>query len=189
VKPRFFATPSAFRAWLEDHHETSGELLVGFYKTASGKPSITWPEAVDAALSYGWIDGIRRTIDAQRYTIRFTPRRRGSKWSVVNIDRAKELTKQGLMRPAGSRAFEQRDEAGANYSYEQRQTAALNTEDERTFRAHLRAWSFFQSQPPSYRKAAFGWITSAKKDETRQKRLAILIDDSAHGVRIKPLRR
>jgi uncharacterized protein YdeI (YjbR/CyaY-like superfamily) len=189
VKPRFFATPAAFRAWLDEHHATSDELLVGFYKTSSGTPSITWPESVDEALCFGWIDGVRRTIDAERYSIRFSRRTARSNWSLVNIRRARELIKLGRMRPAGLRAFERRDESAARYSYEQRHAAELEPADERAFRADQRAWAFFQSQPPSYRKAAIWWVMSAKQDATREKRLATLIDDSAHGIAIKPLRR
>ena len=189
MKPRFFATPDAFRAWLDEHHATRDELLVGFYKTSSGKPSITWPESVDEALCFGWIDGVRRSLDAERYTIRFSPRTARSNWSEVNIRRAKALAKLGRMRPAGLRAFEARDEAAARYSYEQRHGAELDAAAERAFRDDAGAWAYFQSQPPSYRRAAIWWVTSAKQDATRAKRLATLIDDSAHGMPIKPLRR
>jgi len=189
VKPRFFASPAAFRAWLDAHHDSSDELLVGFHKVGSGKPSITWPESVDEALCYGWIDGVRHAVDDERYTIRFTPRKPRSKWSVVNIARAKELVRLGRMRPAGLRAFESRDEAAAAYSDEQRRTAELGPEAERAFRANAKAWAFFQAQPPWYRRAATGWVVTAKKDETRRKRLATLIDDSAHGRPIGPLAR
>jgi uncharacterized protein YdeI (YjbR/CyaY-like superfamily) len=189
VKPTFFATQAAFRAWLEAHHETADELLVGFHKKGSGKPSMTWPESVDEALCFGWIDGVRRTIDEVRYTIRFTPRRERSRWSDVNIRRAKELVRAGLMRPAGLRAFEKRDESEAAYSYEQRQAAELDAESERAFRANAAAWRYFQSRPPWYVRAATHWVTSAKKEETRRSRLATLIDDCAHERLIKPLRR
>jgi uncharacterized protein YdeI (YjbR/CyaY-like superfamily) len=189
VKPKFFATPAAFRAWLEANHETAGELLVGFHKRGSGKPSITWPESVDEALCFGWIDGVRRSIDETSYTIRFTPRRERSRWSDVNVRRAKELLRLGLMRPAGRRAFEKRDETDAAYSYEQRHAAELDPESERAFRANAAAWAYFQSRPPWYRRTAIHWVTSAKKDETRRARLATLIDDSAHERHIKPLRR
>jgi uncharacterized protein YdeI (YjbR/CyaY-like superfamily) len=189
VKPRFFATPAAFRAWLEEHHDSSDELLVGFHKKASGKPSITWSESIDEALCYGWIDGVRHTLDDERYTIRFTRRRAGSEWSVVNIARAKELTRLGRMHPAGLRAFESRDERAAQYSYEQRRAAEFDPDAERAFRANAKAWAFFEAQPPSYRRLTTHWVTSAKKDETRAKRLATLIDDCAHGRRIKELAR
>jgi uncharacterized protein YdeI (YjbR/CyaY-like superfamily) len=185
VKPRFFATPEAFRAWLEKHHATDGELIVGFYKKTSGKPSITWPESVDEALCFGWIDGVRRTIDDERYEIRFTPRKPHGKWSVVNIARANELPRVGRMRPAGSRAFEARDESAALYLYEQRNAPVLDEDAERAFRGNARAWEFFQRQIPSYRRLAIFWVVRAKQEETRRRRLATLIDDSAHGRTIK----
>jgi len=188
VKPRFFATPAAFRAWLEANHETAGELLVGFHKRASGKPSMTWPESIDEALCFGWIDGIRRSLGETSYTIRFTPRRERSRWSDVNVRRAKELLRLGLMWPAGRRAFEKRDETDTAYSYEQRQAAELDAESERAFRANAAAWAYFQSRPPWYRRTATHWVTSAKREETRRSRLATLIDDSAHERLIKPLR-
>jgi uncharacterized protein YdeI (YjbR/CyaY-like superfamily) len=190
VQPHFFATPEDFRAWLEAHHADTPELLVGFHKKGSGMPSITWSEAVDEALCFGWIDGIRRSLDPDSYSIRFTPRRPRSTWSAVNIGRARELARLGRMRPAGLDAFEARaDDRSAIYSYEQRHAATLEPEHEQQFRANEKAWEFFQAQPPSYRKAAVWWVVSAKKDETRRKRLATLIDDSAHGRRIHQLSR
>jgi len=144
---------------------------------------------VDEALCFGWIDGVRHTIDDERYEIRFTPRKPRSNWSTVNIARANELARLGLMRPAGLRAFEERDEADARYSYEQRTAAMLGEDAERKFRRNERAWAFFQAQPPSYRRIAIFWVVSAKKDETRRKRLATLIEDSAHERRIGPLAR
>lgn len=190
VKPTFFPTPAAFRAWFEAHHETTAELLVGFYKTGSGKPSITWPESVDAALSFGWIDGVRRSLGDESYTIRFTPRKPRSTWSAVNIARVAELTKLGLMRPAGLAAFEKRIEAkSAIYAYEQRGTAKLDEAQEKQLRANKKAWEFFQAQPPWYRRTASYWVISAKREETRAKRLATLIEDSAKGKTIGPLTR
>jgi uncharacterized protein YdeI (YjbR/CyaY-like superfamily) len=190
AKPTFFATPAAFRAWLEAHHARSTELLVGFYKRGSGKPSITWPESVDEALCFGWIDGVRRSIDDERYTIRFTPRKARSTWSAINIKRVAELTKLGRMQPAGIEAFARRAESRSQiYSYEQRAEAVLDDEFERTFRANRRAWEFFQGQPPWYRRTATHWVMTAKKEETRRKRLATLIADSANGNRIGPLSR
>ena len=184
MKPKFFATPDAFRRWLEKNHEKEEELLVGFYKRDSGKKSITWPESVDQALCFGWIDGIRRRIDDVSYSIRFTPRRRGSIWSAVNIKRAKELIEQKLMAPAGVRAFEARDEKkSAIYSYENR-PRELAPEYEKTFRANRKAWDFWSVQPPSYRRQITDWVMEAKKEETRARRLAKLIDDSAHGRRV-----
>jgi uncharacterized protein YdeI (YjbR/CyaY-like superfamily) len=185
VTPRYFATPAAFRAWLEKHHATSDELLVGFYKKGSGKPSIIWQESVDAALCYGWIDGIRHPIDEDSYQIRFTPRKPGSSWSAVNIKRAKELVALGLMRPAGLRAFELRDEAAAQRAHDARRTAALDADMEREFQQNQRAWAFFVRQPPSYRRLAAFWVVNAKRAETRARRLATLIDDSAHERPIK----
>jgi len=190
MKPRFFPTPSAFRAWLQQHYAQSSELWVGFYKKHSGKPSITWPEAVDQALCFGWIDGVRKSKDAASYVIRFTPRKVTSTWSAVNIARAKELAAQGLLAPAGLQAFEKRsDEKTAIYSYEQRKSAQLEDSQERKFRANRRAWEFFQNQPPWYRRTARYWVTSAKKEETQEKRLASLIEYSARQKPIPPLAR
>lgn len=189
-KPKYFATPAAFRTWLETHHASSSELLVGFYKKRSGKPSITWPESVDEALCFGWIDGIRRTVDDERYTIRFTPRKARSTWSAVNIKRVADLEKLGRMQPAGRAAFERRAESRSQiYSYEQRSEAVLDDAAERAFRANARAWEFFNAQPPSYRRTAVYWVMTAKKEETRKSRLATLIDDSAHERRLKHLTR
>jgi uncharacterized protein YdeI (YjbR/CyaY-like superfamily) len=185
MKPKYFATPSEFRAWLEAHHETEQELLVGFYRKSSGKPSLTWPESVDAALCFGWIDGIRRGVDAIRYTIRFTPRKPSSTWSAINIRRVAELAKLGHMRPAGLRAFaKRRDEKSSIYSYEQRKSATLGAAYEKRFRARKNAWKFFQAQPPSYRKMIAWWIASAKKEETKSKRLAKVIEASANSRRL-----
>jgi uncharacterized protein YdeI (YjbR/CyaY-like superfamily) len=190
MKPRFFATPSQFRTWLQQHSAQTQELWVGFYKRSSGKRSITWPEAVDQALCFGWIDGIRRSLDATSYVIRFTPRKPRSTWSAVNLTRAKQLATQGLMSPAGRTAFEKRsDEKSAIYSYEQRKSAQLEDTQEQKFRLNQRAWNFFQSQPPWYRRTAAWWVISAKKGETRAKRLALLIEYSEQEKRIPPLLR
>jgi uncharacterized protein YdeI (YjbR/CyaY-like superfamily) len=190
-EPIFFKTPAEFRAWLEANHETSTEVIVGFYKKASGKPSMTWPEAVDQALCFGWIDGIRRSHGDDAYTNRFTPRREGSNWSAINIKRVGELNESGQMTPAGLKVFEARTDArSAVYSYEQeRAAAALDAEQEREFRANARAWEWFRSQPPGYRRTAIHWVVSAKRPETRQRRLATLIEDSAARRRIGPLTR
>jgi len=188
MRPRFFATPSEFRAWLEQHHATAKELLVGFHKKGSGIPSITWPEAVDEALSFGWVDSVRRSIDDVSYTNRFTPRTGRSTWSARNIERAKELIAQGRMHPAGRKAFEARkDDRSAIYSYEQRGQAKLGRGFERQFRSNTKAWEFFQAQPPGYRTTATYWVVSAKREETRRRRLVTLIDDSAHGRTVRPL--
>jgi uncharacterized protein YdeI (YjbR/CyaY-like superfamily) len=190
TEPIFFATPDEFRAWLAEHHDSAREVLVGYYKASSGRPSITWPQSVDEALCFGWIDGVRRRIDDERYLIRFTPRKPGSTWSAVNVERIKELTELGLMRPAGLNAFQERVEARTGvYAYEQRDAAALDDAEDREFHANPQAWGFFQACPPSYRKAAIWWVVSAKKPETRRKRLATLIDDSANGRTVKPLTR
>lgn len=189
MKPRFFATPQAFRRWLERRHDKQTELLVGFYKVGSGKPSLTWPESVDQALCFGWIDGVRRSIDNDSYTIRFTPRKARSNWSAKNIKRMRELIEQQLVHLAGIAAFEQLDEKRTNrYSFE-REEVELDVACLKEFRTHERAWAFFQSQPPSYRKVALWWIVSAKQEATRRKRLATLIEDSAAGLRLKALRR
>jgi uncharacterized protein YdeI (YjbR/CyaY-like superfamily) len=186
----FFESPAAFRVWLDEHHETVKELWVGFYKKSSGRPSITWPESVDEALCFGWIDGIRKSVDDISYTIRFTPRKPRSNWSAVNIARVAELTRLGRMRPAGNKAFEQRVvEKSGVYSHEQRHTTQLDEAFEQQFRANPAAWDFFQAQPAGYRRMAIWWVVSAKKEATRLKRLATLIDDSAHGRRIAELAR
>ena len=190
MKPTFFATPSAFRTWLKKHHEQRRELLVGFYKKDSHKPSITWPESVDQALCFGWIDGVRKSVNDVSYAIRFTPRKPGSTWSDVNVRRVEELRKLGLMDPAGIRAFERRqDDTTDIYSYEQGKAAKLDAAAERTFRANQKAWQFFQDQAPWYRRTAIWWVVSAKKEETRLRRLATLIEDSARGRTIAPLTR
>jgi uncharacterized protein YdeI (YjbR/CyaY-like superfamily) len=189
MEPTFFATPADFRAWLERHHESDSELIVGFHKRGSGRPSITWPEAVDQALCFGWIDGVRRRIDDASYSIRFTPRKARSTWSAVNIKRMKELVDEGLVAPAGMAAFERRaDDRSAIYSYEQRKAAKLEPDQERRLRADERAFAFFEAQPPSYRRAAIHWVTTAKKPETRERRLAQLIECSAAGEPVPPLR-
>jgi uncharacterized protein YdeI (YjbR/CyaY-like superfamily) len=190
VRPTFFATPGEFRRWLERHHESEGELWVGFHKKGSGRPSMTWPESVDEALCFGWIDGVRKAVDGERYAIRFTPRKRGSTWSLVNTRRVEELIRGRRMQPSGLRAFEARDadKSGA-YSFEQRTAARLGAEAEARFRANRAAWRFFESQPPGYRKTAIWWVVSAKREATRERRLQTLIEDSAAGRRIAPLRR
>lgn len=181
MKPTFFKKQSDLRKWFGKHHAKKQELLAGFYKKDSGKPSITWPESVDEALCFGWIDGIRKSIDDVSYTIRFTPRRARSTWSAVNIKRAGELTAKGLMRAPGLKAFEARQENRSGiYSYEQR-TAELPDPYHRLLQQNQSAWTFFVAQPPSYRKAANWWVVSAKKEETRLKRLNKLIDYSAQG--------
>ena len=187
---RFFASPDELRAWLDENHAVETELFVGFYKKGSGKPSLTWPESVDAALCYGWIDGVRNSIDEVRYQIRFTPRKPTSTWSAVNVRRVAELQELGLMRPAGLCAFEVRrgDKTGI-YAYEQRKNAKLPPAYQKKFRANQKAWAFFQSQPPWYQRTASYYVISAKQEATREKRLAQLIRDSEAGQPIKQLRR
>jgi uncharacterized protein YdeI (YjbR/CyaY-like superfamily) len=188
--PLFFASPAEFRAWLEQNHDKVPVLTLGLYKRDSGRPSIPWPEAVDQALCFGWIDGVRRTLDAASYSIRFTPRKPSSTWSAVNIGRVQELTSKGLMRPPGLAAFESRlAKKSAIYSYEQRAAAKLDAAAELEFRANKKAWAFFEQQPPWYRRTATYWVVSAKREETRARRLATLIRDSAAGRAIGPLTR
>lgn len=190
TRPTFFETPADFRAWLEEHHDSVEVLWVGYYKKGSGRASITWPESVDEALCFGWIDGLRKSIDDVSYKIRFTPRKPDSNWSAVNIARVEELLEKGRMRPAGTAAYERRLEKKSRvYSYEQRQRAALDPEAEKRFRADPEAWKFFRSQPPGYRRTAIFWVVSAKREDTRRRRLDTLIEDSAKGLRIGPLRR
>ena len=181
IIPTFFATPAEFRAWFEAHHETERELWVGFYKKGSGKPSITWPESVDEALCFGWIDGLRKSIDDVAYRIRFTLRKSRSTWSAININRVAELTQLGRMHPAGLKAFAKRvEDNSAIYSYEQRKQAELDATGEQRFRANQAAWEFFEAQTPSYRNAAIWWVVSAKQESTRHSRLSKLIEDSEH---------
>jgi uncharacterized protein YdeI (YjbR/CyaY-like superfamily) len=184
----FFATPEEFRAWLDAHHDSAAELWVGFRKVGTGRPSITWPQAVDQALCYGWIDGLRKGIDAESYRIRFTPRRPTSIWSAVNVARVEALRAEGLMTPAGLAAYERRraDRTGV-YSFERREAAAFTPEQEAEFRADTKAWEYFCAQPPGYRKVATHWVVSAKRAETQARRLATLIADSAAGRRLANL--
>jgi len=183
-EPAFFKTPAAWRKWLEKNHARKSELLVGFHKVGSGNPSITYQEALDEALCFGWIDGVRRGGDTT-YTIRFTPRRPKSIWSAINIKRIEELKKLGRVHAAGLSAYEGRDPARQQkYSHENRD-AAFSAEEERTFRSHKKAWAKFSDMAPSYRRPATWWVVSAKKPETRKRRLATLIADSEAGRRIK----
>jgi uncharacterized protein YdeI (YjbR/CyaY-like superfamily) len=190
MEPRFFSTPEDFRAWLEEHHESETVLWVGFYKVATGRASITWPESVDEALCFGWIDGLRKKVDEESYMIRFTPRKPDSNWSAKNLSRIEELIDEGRVRPAGLEIYEARDpDRSKVYSFERRKAAKLDTEQEARFRAHEAAWSFFRDQPPWYRRAAIHWVISAKREQTRTRRLDTLIEDSAAERWIGPLRR
>ena len=185
----FFESAAEWRAWLEANHDKETEIMVGFYKKASGKPSVTYHEAVEQALCFGWIDGVRRSIDADAYSNRFTPRKPKSHWSQVNIKHVERLTEQGLMHEAGLKAFNDRDPEKQNqYSFE-RENVQLDPAYEAQFRANAQAWEHFQRRPPSYRKPAIWWVMSAKQEATRQKRLATLIEDSAAGRKIAPLTR
>lgn len=185
MKPRFFAAPEKFRAWLAKNHATAPELLVGFHKRDSGKPSITWPQSVDEALCYGWIDGVRRSLGPESYTIRFTPRRPRSVWSSINIARVKVLTKAGRMAPAGVAAYERRSrDRSAIYAYEQRDQARLTAAEIRLFKANAPAFAYFEKLAPSYRHKALYWVTSARKPETRASRLERLMTMCAAGRKI-----
>ncbi len=189
MDPRFFETPAALRAWLERNHARRDELWVGIHKKGSGLPSVTYAEALDEALCYGWIDGVRRSLDATSYVIRFTPRKARSAWSAVNVRHVARLTRAGRMRPPGLAAFAARDPARTERDSSEREQATLPPEYERLFRAHAKAWTFFQAKPASYRRPAIWWVMSAKREETRLRRLQTLIADSAAGRDIKPLAR
>jgi uncharacterized protein YdeI (YjbR/CyaY-like superfamily) len=188
--PIFFETPAELRDWLDEHHETSDDLFVGAWKKSTGRPSLTWPEIVEEALCVGWIDSIRRSVPGDGWVIRLTPRRKGSNWSAVNIAKIAELRQAGRLRPAGEAAFGARTDArSAIYSYEQRKTAALEPDEEARFRRNPAAWTWFEGRPASYRTAAIYWIVTAKRPETRAKRLGTLIEDSAAGRTVRPLTR
>jgi uncharacterized protein YdeI (YjbR/CyaY-like superfamily) len=182
-QPIYFPTAADFRLWLKANHEGADELLVGFWKKSSGKPSIDWPQARDQALCFGWIDGVRKSLGDDAYTIRFTPRRKGSIWSKVNVDRFAALKAAGQVTPAGERAYEENKGKSGLYAYE-RELAELSPEDESLFRKNKSAWADWEKRPPGYRKVVLHWVTSAKKPETRAKRLAILIASSGKGEKI-----
>jgi len=183
MEPAFFPTEEEFRRWLEANHEKAPELLVGFWKKSSGKPSIDWPQARDQALCFGWIDGIRKSLGDESYTIRFTPRRKGSIWSKVNVERFEALKVSGEMKPAGEQAYERDKHRSGLYAYE-KPLAALSPEEERLIRKAKGAWAHWEKQAPSYRRSVLNWITTAKRPETRAKRLATLVEVSAAGKRI-----
>ncbi|HEY5039304.1 MAG TPA: YdeI/OmpD-associated family protein [bacterium] len=189
MKPIFFKSHAEFRVWLRANYDRSTEVLVGFHKVASGKPSLTWPAAVDQALCFGWIDGVRKGVDNSRYTIRFTPRKPNSIWSAVNIRKVGELTKAGLMWPAGLKRFNDRDEKKSKlYSFEGK-NRGLDSASEKRFRIKPKAWAFFKSQAPSYQKGAGWWVVSAKQEKTKAKRLETLIADSQKGQRLEMFRK
>ena len=189
MTPTFFTSPSALRKWFQKNHNRETELLIGFYKVESGKPSITWSQSVDEALCFGWIDGIRRSIDKDSYTIRFTPRKPKSIWSAINIKKIDALTKLGLIQPAGQAAYEKREEKKSKiYTYENAPVIYELTRDfEKQLKADKNAWKFFQSQPPHYKRNAIYWVMSAKQEATRKNRLLTLIKDSSASRKIKPL--
>ena len=185
-KARFFKSPKEFRVWLERNHAKAREVVVGFHKRHTDKPSLTWPQSVDEALCVGWIDGVRHRVDADRYTIRFTPRKATSIWSAVNIGRVAVLTKEGRMREAGLKAFRERDRKKANlYSYE-RAAATMPPAFLARLRANAKAWAYWEVQPPWFKRTATHWVVSAKKEETRARRLEQLIDSSAQGKKPSP---
>lgn len=182
--PRFFRSADAFRAWLDSNHDRAAELLVGFHKKESGKRSMTWPESVDEALCYGWIDGVRRSVDETSYSIRFSPRKPRSIWSNVNRGKVEKLIADGRMEPPGLAAYAKRDPSRSGiYSFE-REAASFDADAERRFRRSTAGWAFFESQPAGYRRLATHYVVSAKKPETRARRLAALIEHSAKGERI-----
>ena len=182
-EPAFFPTAADFRRWLKANHETAPELLVGFWKKGTGRPSIDWPEARDEALCVGWIDGIRKSLGDESYTIRFTPRRKGSIWSKVNVERYEALTGEGRMTPAGVRAYEENVSRSGVYAYENALSELTGTETA-MFKRNKAAWADWEKRPPGYRRVVLHWIGSAKKPETRARRLATLIEDSAAGRKI-----
>ena len=183
TKPTFFPSGTDFRRWLEANHAREDELLVGFWKKGTGKPSIDWPQARDQALCFGWIDGVRRSLGDEAYTIRFTPRRKGSIWSKVNVERFAALKADGQMKPAGERAYEENKHKSGLYSYE-KPLASLTREENLAFRKQKAAWAYWEAQPIGYRRNVLNWITTAKKPDTRARRLATLIEDCAAGRRI-----
>jgi uncharacterized protein YdeI (YjbR/CyaY-like superfamily) len=186
MEPVFFASPAAFRKWLIKNHARETEILVGFYRVATGKPSLTWSESVDQALCFGWIDGVRKTLDGESYTIRFTPRKPGSNWSNVNIAKMEALTKAGLLEAAGARAFAARREARSGvYSFEQKEDPRFDAASTRKLKEDKDGWKWFQAQAPSYRKSAIWWVMSAKKEETKARRLEQLAADNAAEKRLR----
>lgn len=185
----YFDGPESFRAWLEEHHATATHLVVGFHKKATGTPSMTWSESVDEALCFGWIDGHVKAVDELRYTRRFTPRKPGSIWSTVNIKKFAELDAAGRVKPAGHEAFARRTaERSGIYSHERDDEPTLTPNEEEVFTRHRAAWTYFNGRNASYRRAALHWVVSAKRPETRARRLQQLIADSAAGLTVKPMR-
>lgn len=187
MKPIFFKKQPDLRKWFEKNADTATELVVGYYRVATGKPSVTWPQSVDEALCFGWIDSVRNSLDEESYTIRFTPRKPNSIWSAVNIKKVEELKKQGLMKPKGLELFNMMNKDKLKtYSFE-KSVVELSLQFEKKFKTNKKAWKFFQQMPPSYRKPAINWVMTAKQEETKLRRLATLIKDSEEGRRIKGL--
>jgi uncharacterized protein YdeI (YjbR/CyaY-like superfamily) len=187
VAPTFFKTPAALRRWFQAHHATRAELWIGFYKKDSGRGGVVYRQALDEALCVGWIDGMVRRVDELSYMQRFTPRRPRSTWSAVNVAKITALIAEGRVQPAGLAAFERRTpDRPAVYSYEQRRAAALSPAERRAVKADPAAWRFFEAQPPHYKRSIALWIQDAKKEETRERRLAVLIDCSARGRLVPP---
>lgn len=185
MKATFFATQENFRTWLEQNHESESELVVGYYKVGTNKPSMTWSESVDQALCFGWIDGVRRSIDDESYCIRFTPRKKNSIWSAINIEKMEKLTQLGLVAPAGLKAYSYKTEKNSyNYSYE-RALAQFTTAQINLFKSNEQAWEFFSKQAPSYQKVILHWVTSAKQEKTQLARLEKLIQASEKGERLR----
>lgn len=178
MKPTFFPTQTEFREWLEKHHQKETELLVGFYKVNSKKPSMSWSESVDQALCFGWIDGVRRSIDDESYSIRFTPRKKSSIWSAINIRRIEDLTKAGLMKTEGKKAFALRSEDRSGIYSHEKQPSILDPDFEKQFKANKIAWEYFNTQAPSYKKIMIHWIMTAKQEKTRISRLEKTINIS-----------
>jgi uncharacterized protein YdeI (YjbR/CyaY-like superfamily) len=187
VTPVFFPTPAAFRAWLRRHHGAATELWVGFHKKASGLPSITYQEALDEALCYGWIDGVRKSLNATSFVQRWTPRRKGSYWSEVNIGKAKALIAAGRMKPPGRAAFDARDGATPKYSFEQRKAPRFTAAQQARLRSNAKAWAFFDALPPGYKRLSTWYVVSAKRPATQEQRLGLLIACSARGERLPGL--
>jgi uncharacterized protein YdeI (YjbR/CyaY-like superfamily) len=187
-RPRFFSSPDKLRAWFEKNHDKKSEQWIGFYRKSTGKPTITWSESVDQALCFGWIDGKRKKIDDTSYMIRFTPRNPYSGWSAINLAKVKDLKKKGLMHPNGLAVYEKRPKVDPGiYSYERLREARFSKQQLARFRKETAAWEFFSAQPPGYRATATHWVVSAKRDETQERRLTRLIEDSAAGKRLSTL--
>ena len=184
MKPKFFPTQADFRRWLEENHDKETEIIVGYYKVGSGKSGMNWSQSVDEALCFGWIDGVRRSIDAESYCNRFTPRKAKSNWSAVNIAKVAELTEKGLMKPAGIAAFEKREENKSRiYAYEN-ELKRFSDEFEKLFKSNEKAWEFFEKQANWYKKQMINWVMTAKQEATKEKRIVKLITESENGRRI-----